>query len=548
MLRTEFNPKKETRISLWKSVTEIDVPVGEVWRIPDKDPFDLIDEIINECDDLFDDDRNKLKRITFIKADKTLEAFVNKWDDVFDLNNNKIGRIQGYRTTKKITRRDMIGNEYEDFKYGTYLQDLDFNIYQANRTTLHEIEEIYLKNTKLVYRFATISASPIINGCVQNIKKRTYVTMDFSKNAFYITEYLNNKKTIKRVPLHWITPPDDIPEDIVYNTTIRKILENMTGVKDFDFSYDKAIEYYKNYYKTKNINFPDFEWDSSDKRYNIINKTIRKTLSWKNPVKHIIQKTKNYGKKIRKIIFENPWKLEMLDILKKYTNNLDVIQKYMTHEKSADIYISIKEYDYTLSNIDDNINTKVKNMIFMKMLEYITTEKSFKFYHTYTLWDTLTHIALIAKTAKHKHIDMNLVNNKLSKAISGTLNETDANLSKLLYELKNEKTTYIYDDKTNPYNYINNTHWEMKIPKDSSELHEWGLAFHNCVSGYSDKIRNRRCNIISFWDDKKPVLCVEVEPDTKNIRQAFEPCNKYPNEDIKNEFVNNFVAVNNLNY
>ena len=98
------------------------------------------------------------------------------------------------------------------------------------------------------------------------------------------------------------------------------------------------------------------------------------------------------------------------------------------------------------------------------------------------------------------------------------------------------------------YNYINNTHWKMKIPKDSSELHDWGIAFHNCVSGYSDKIQNRRCNIISFWDNNKPVLCVEVEPDTKNIRQAFEPCNKYPNENIKNEFVNGFVNINNLTY
>jgi hypothetical protein len=64
----------------------------------------------------------------------------------------------------------------------------------------------------------------------------------------------------------------------------------------------------------------------------------------------------------------------------------------------------------------------------------------------------------------------------------------------------------------------------VQHPKDFEKL---GRDMHNCVSGYTRQVVYHNCMIVAAYevDNKKPLVCIEVELNTNRIRQAKEVCN-----------------------
>jgi hypothetical protein len=64
----------------------------------------------------------------------------------------------------------------------------------------------------------------------------------------------------------------------------------------------------------------------------------------------------------------------------------------------------------------------------------------------------------------------------------------------------------------------------VQHPKDFEKL---GRDMHNCVSGYTRQVVYHKGMIVAAYevDNKKPLVCIEVELDTNRLRQAKEVCN-----------------------
>ena len=516
-MKTEF--KKNIRRDIYKSVKETYVPVGMVWRVKDPQLAQALHEKIMSYNSVWDADCDK--PVTIIKDKQEKQVIIDPNGIVFDLNDREIGHTYAYRNTKS-----------GEPNTGLYIAENITGIpIDTKINTLHDIENIYLKGTKLIYNTASITKGNIYNGCCTDTKEKQYISMDFANNAFYHITYFNNNKQIKRISPYRLQ--DYLPWHTFHIKDFMKTARYLTGIKYFDFSYHSIQKYLIKYYADRNISYPECNTDHAD--YAKINKMFKRSLNWKNPVKHITRETKGYGKKIRKIIFESPWKLEIFKLIKQI-KNLDKIQKILSNKYCANIYLLFTTY----SSID-SLKFLPKNMkvsLLTKIAEYISANDMSNTFTT--VIDMLCSIArLHRKLAESEFEKINY---------SGTIPEIDIKLSDMIYKLDHVRKEFIYDKETSPSKYINNTHWEMKIPKDNIELHNWGERFHNCVGTYNDKIQNRKCNIITFWEDNAPVLCVEIHIRNNYVIQAYGTCNSHPDKITDTEFIENFVKINKLDY
>lgn len=513
--------KKQLRRTIIKHTYEKEIPVGTVWTVKDSEIAKKLANAVRYRYHLEED-----KKVIIRKKDKEMHVKIFKNGIVADSKNNIIGNIETYRITKKNNRHNEV--YIYDFHTG--------NPYNVTVNKLYNIEEVYLNNTKLIYRRIIINPTGIYNGCCTEQKDILYISMDFANNKFYRITQTNKTKTTQRINPYNLK--HDIPGHIKDDKAFKKITEYLSNVKDFNLSDIKIQEYLINYYKSKDLNYPEgtpgYEYDR------IINKIFRKSLSWKNPVKYIKHETRGYGKKIRKIIFTNPWKLEAFKVLKTHIKNLDLIQKYLSNKYAVNICLINENYRTSKLNDMPDVPDEITNKIRLKIFEEITNTNQNSIFDT--IGDICASLTAIARSLPKEEL--------LEKtSLSGTLNEIDIQLADIVYDLRNpiEPLNYDHEDFTNPFRYINNTHWEMKIPETNKDLHIWGNRFHNCVGGYTRKINQRISNVITFWENNEPVLCVEINATSGNIKQAYAPCNKNPDEDVRQEFID-FVNTNKLYY
>lgn len=514
--------KKNLRQTIIKHTYEKEIPVGMVWKIKDpKISRELAAGIRFGRAHLLEE-----KKVIIHKKDKEMTVRILKNGIVADNQNNIIGELETYRVTKKNDRHNEV-----------YIKNINnYNPYDVTINRLHNIEEVYLNGIKLIYRSVTAYQKNVYNGCCTEGKDILYISMDFANNKFYKITQTGKTKTTQRINPYNIS--HNIPDHIKKDKTFKKIIEYLSNIKNFDLSGVKTQEYLIKYYKSKNLNYPEaapgYENDYT------INKIFKKSLSWKNPIKHIKRETRGYGKKIRKIIFENPWKLEAFKVLRVYIKNLDLIQKYLSNKYAINACLLSENYQTSQFNDMPEVPEEIQNKIKSKIFEEITKTNENSIFNC--VGDICTQLRFLMTRLSKKEL--------LEKtSLSGTLNEIDIQLADIAYNLRNpiERIDYDHEKFTNPFQYINNTHWEMKIPETNKDLHTWGNRFHNCVSGYTHKIQSRISNVITFWDSDNPVLCVEINATSGNIKQAYAPCNREPDEDTRQEFID-FVNTNKLYY
>ena len=71
--------------------------------------------------------------------------------------------------------------------------------------------------------------------------------------------------------------------------------------------------------------------------------------------------------------------------------------------------------------------------------------------------------------------------------------------------------------------------YEFRLPADSDELCDIGTTLHNCVAGYDQSVKDKKCTIVYASKDGSYRLCIEVRG--ARINQARADHNKNPTEE-----------------
>ncbi|MFN8673798.1 MAG: PcfJ domain-containing protein [Candidatus Sericytochromatia bacterium] len=87
--------------------------------------------------------------------------------------------------------------------------------------------------------------------------------------------------------------------------------------------------------------------------------------------------------------------------------------------------------------------------------------------------------------------------------------------------------------------------WKIEEILSSEKLLEEGRKMHHCVFTYSDEIESRETSIWSVKQNKKRLLTIEVNNESKRILQIKGKFNRLPDKD-ETEIVKNWAIENNL--
>lgn len=127
---------------------------------------------------------------------------------------------------------------------------------------------------------------------------------------------------------------------------------------------------------------------------------------------------------------------------------------------------------------------------------------------------------------KFQEIDNLIKKLGLTDYVVTDIEQSIRDLTSALNEKDNEQFSKFQSEGNLDYE---NEHYKIIVPKSRENLANYGQFFHNCLNGFEwDNFlscRERYATIVYSKKEKKPVVCMDIEVQTRTIRQYLGVCN-----------------------
>lgn len=461
--------------------------------------------------------------------------------------------------------------------------------FKANSTIFNDEDKLKLSTIEWIFenRNGNVIFKKILYGLVVNFKT--------GRTHYYVKD-MNTKKTISIVDVtnsflsnasgkiydylkHTVADDNIVEEfyrllykrvyDLYENKNVFKQVDYVYNLKDADFDSRKnefstyidyplstAIEYLIALNKYANYNVDDFS-----KLFTLViyRKAIRKRFNdfdasaFSVNINRILVKA---NKPIKKIVYNEPYKIWAYMLLKRFFKNNDVLVNILSLNYKAlfALFISIFRGCYSENDADREsaydrmfaLNYMIKvlgeasvwNKIKAHMFKGISKDYFEKVQiidlRCYDiLKDCLNYASLCIKLSKD--FDIALPKN----IFVGNIDEIH-NKCRLFYKKARHQNANIKYNEKEMLLEDNICGYEFKLPRETAKLVEVGEYMHICVGDlYTMPAVRKECNIIYIVKDNKYVGCIELRPTTINGIRTYKVCqakghrNSLPQGDLK---------------